>query len=478
MRIQPSPLGEEQALEISSKAKLVEAARTLALSYELVQHNTTTFIPAHWESLDKGPTQDPKDQVWLPMTRQDKRRMANQVSRLLFTTDSEITNFELMLRQFATEPDHIDPQLLVKTTTGLKVIDGSGELVDPPGTFIPNYIKPVLNKDPDAKAQVFDVISGWLNSEEDAHSLLNHLATALAPAWSAVKYVLLIGDGRNGKSVLLSMLADLFGPENVSHVTRQQIADRLPVCTELNNKLLNIIFDGEMAYIKDSSMEKTLIAGEPGYVRMLYENGNTQVQTNALFIEALNSEPKTRDKSGALQKRLSRFFFPNVYPLDLEFEAKMRSPEMLGAFLALLLDHYVQKTEIAVKLKQTQAATELQTEQQLLNSPMLQYVQWLCTRDPQNIDRLRKGNMKIPALVESFMAWRVQEGFSEFSSADVTKMFKEGFTFKRASSRENGKVTKVLAIKEPKAEVIALLDMLEGDAEDEHELLDDTLVAE
>lgn len=151
---------------------------------------------------------------------------------------------------------------------------------------------------------------------------------------------------------------------------------------------------------------------------------------------------------------------------------------MLGAFLALLLDHYVQKTEIAVKLKQTQAATELQTEQQLLNSPMLQYVQWLCTRDPQNIDRLRKGNMKIPALVESFMAWRVQEGFSEFSSADVTKMFKEGFTFKRASSRENGKVTKVLAIKEPKAEVIALLDMLEGDAEDEHELLDDTLVAE
>lgn len=147
-------------MEISSKPKLVEAARTLALSYELVQHNTTTFIPAHWESLDKGPTQEPKDQVWLPMTRQDKRRMANQVSRLLFTTDSEITNFELMLRQFATELDHIEPQLLVKTTTGLKVIDGSGELVDPPGTFIPNYIKPVLSEDPAAKAQVFDVIAG------------------------------------------------------------------------------------------------------------------------------------------------------------------------------------------------------------------------------------------------------------------------------------------------------------------------------
>ena len=72
----------------------------------------------------------------------------------------------------------------------------------------------------------------------------------------------------------------------------------------------------------------------------------------------------------------------------------------------------------------------------------------------------------------------MQEGFSEFSSADVTKMFKEGFSFIRVSSRDGGRVTKVLALGEPKAEVIALLDMMEGDAEDEHELLDDTLVAE
>ena len=57
-------------------------------------------------------------------------------------------------------------------------------------------------------------------------------------------------------------------------------------------------------------------------------------------------------------------------------------------------------------------------------------------------------------------------------------MFKEGFTFIRVSSRDSGRVSKVLALGEPKAEVIALLDMMEGDAEDEHEFLDDTLVAE
>lgn len=287
----------------------------------------------------------------------------------------------------------------------------------------------------------------------------------LAPGWSAVKYVLLIGDGRNGKSVLLSMLQDLFGASNVSNVTRQQIAERLPVCVELNNKLLNIIFDGEMAYIKDSSMEKTLIAGEPGSVRLLYENGNTRVQTNALFLEALNSEPKTRDKSGALQKRLSRFWFPNTYPIDMAFEKRMRSDELLGAFLSLLLDHFVTKYELADKLKQTSGSSALQVEQNLLNSPLHQFVSYLVSSDASWNDRLRQPVMVDP-LVDSFMAWRVNEGFTEFSTADVKRLFKEGFSTDWKTVREAGKVVKKQRLLEPKPEILALLNQLKGADED------------
>ena len=451
-------------LELSSKATLARAARTVAESYELVQHGSHTFIPCHWLTEAIGPL-PAAERIWQPLTRNDKRRLANQTQNILFATDSELTNFDLMLRQFAIEDESVIQHLLVRTEDGLKMLDETGTLVEPTGQFCPNVLKPVLNTDEAAKAEVFDVIKGWLNSEEEAHSLLHHLATALCPGWSAVKYVLLIGDGRNGKSVLLSMLQDLFGASNVSNVTRQQIAERLPVCVELNNKLLNIIFDGEMAYIKDSSMEKTLIAGEPGYVRLLYENGNTRVQTNALFLEALNSEPKTRDKSGALQKRLSRFWFPNTYPIDMAFEKRMRSDELLGAFLSLLLDHFVTKYELADKLKQTSGSSALQVEQNLLNSPLHQFVSYLVSSDASWNDRLRQPVMVDP-LVDSFMAWRVDEGFTEFSTADVKRLFKEGFSTDWKTVREAGKVVKKQRLLEPKPEILALLNQLKGADED------------
>lgn len=451
-------------LELSSKATLARAARTVAESYELVQHGSHTFIPCHWLTEAIGPL-PAAERIWQPLTRNDKRRLANQTQNILFATDSELTNFDLMLRQFAIEDESVIQHLLVRTEDGLKMLDETGTLVEPTGQFCPNVLKPVLNTDEAAKAGVFDVIKGWLNSEEEAHSLLHHLATALCPGWSAVKYVLLIGDGRNGKSVLLSMLQDLFGASNVSNVTRQQIAERLPVCVELNNKLLNIIFDGEMAYIKDSSMEKTLIAGEPGYVRLLYENGNTRVQTNALFLEALNSEPKTRDKSGALQKRLSRFWFPNTYPIDMAFEKRMRSDELLGAFLSLLLDHFVTKYELADKLKQTSGSSALQVEQNLLNSPLHQFVSYLVSSDASWNDRLRQPVMVDP-LVDSFMAWRVNEGFTEFSTADVKRLFKEGFSTDWKTVREAGKVVKKQRLLEPKPEILALLNQLKGADED------------
>lgn len=449
-------------LELTSKPAMAAAAKTLAQSYELVQHNSVTYIPTNWRTLEKGPC-GPEDCIWLPLSRQDKRRMANNLSNILFANDSEITNFDLMLRQFAREDDQAVTRLLIKTEDGLRVLDESGQLIPPDGAFLPNFIKPQLNPEEELKKEVRGVISEWLRSEEEATSLLHHLATALSPGWSAVKYLLLIGDGRNGKSVLLQMLADLFGNENVSGITRQQMADFLPVCSELNGKLLNIVYDGKMTYIKDSSMEKTLIAGEPGYVRMLYENGTTKVQTNALFLEALNNEPKTRDKSSALQKRISRFWFPNVYELDYAFDAHMRSEAMLGAFLALLLDHHVGRDQLAHKLKQTAGATLLQVEQQLLNSPLLQYLQHLVNQDAAWISKFEAGGQLVEPLVSSFMAWRLLEGYNEYSSADVKRMLKEYFHVDRKSVRENGKVIKREQLGQPKPETQALLDQLKGE---------------
>lgn len=452
-------------LELKPKAAQAQAARTLARSFELVQYKTTTYIPADWLTEAIEPLPDIDSKIWLPLSRSDKRQLANQKSNILFASDSELSNFDYMLRQFAHLVEDVPDGIFIRTTTGLRILTESGELIAPDGRFLPNFLKPVLNDDAEQKAEVFAVIVEWLGSEDEAHSLLYHLATALVPTWSAVKYILLLGDGRNGKSLLLKMLVDLFGSENVSHVSRQNMAEQLPVVTELNGKLLNVIFDGKMDYIKDSGLEKTLIAGEPGYVRLLYESGLTRVQTNALFIEGLNKEPKSRDKSQALQKRLVRFYFPNRYPLNYTFEQHMRSPKMLGALLSLLLDHFVRKDEIVEKLSPSKSSVELQLNQMYANSPVFQFIEYLVSKDPSQVDKWI--GEELDPYVTSFMAWRISEGFGEYSSADTVNMFRDCFEVTWKTVRKDGKYARVRYITgiKPDTELL-LMQLKEGETED------------
>ena len=68
------------------------------------------------------------------------------------------------------------------------------------------------------------------------------------------------------------------------------------------------------------------------------------------------------------------------------------------------------------------------------------------------------------------------EGYTEYSTADVHRMFKEQFGTTRKSKREGGKVIKQEVIAFPKSEAEALLNHLKGDIEDG--LLDETVVAD
>jgi phage/plasmid-associated DNA primase len=451
--------------DLKNKQQLADAAMTLAASYDLVQREATTFIPIHWESESPDPPPAPGERIWVPLDRDDKRRLANLKSKILFANDGELRSFDFMVKQLATQNSDYISSILVRTKEGMRQLDERGKLVEHDDSFTPNYVKPMLNEDLEDKEFVFKTISEWLGgSAREADSLLNHLATCLAPGYSAVKYVLLLGEGRNGKSVLLSMLTELFGKENVSSVSRQMMAERSPTCVELNDKLLNVIFDGEMTYIKDSSMEKTLIAGEAGTVRMLYESGSTTVQTNALFIEALNQEPKARDKSSALQKRLVRFQFPNVYAQDKEFFRLMTSERMLGALLSLLIDHYVEEKDIALKLTPTEKSMELQMDQVWITNPVLQYLDYLLTTDPSAIAKLEAGGYPVDSLLASFKPWAESQHMQDRSDGDFLVLLKSSFDIGWKTTRVNGKPKNQKVLKSLKPETAAALEQMKGDS--------------
>ena len=449
--------------DLKTKQQIVDLAQTLARDLNLVQRGSTTYIPAHWDTLDIDQPIDPKETIWIPMSHEEKKDLGNHKGNILFYTEGDLRSFNLVLSQFAENFRGKALDLLVRTNGGLKSLNSFGMLTDPTGHFVPNYIRPMLNEDPADQQIVYDTIKEWLGGGADlTDSLLYHLATCLSPGYSAVKYILLMGEGRNGKGLLLTMLSKLFGVENISSVSRQEMAERRATVSQLNDKLLNVIFDGEMAYIKDSSSEKTLIAGEPLDIEMKYENAPTRVQTNALFIEALNQEPKVRDKSSALQKRLVRFYFPNVYPLDKAFEKKMTSERMLGAFLGLLINHFVREDEIPVKLRLTDASMNLQLEQMWITNPILQFMEHLAGQPGSTLDRLAEGKIWLDDFLASFKPWADNQGMHERSDGDIVALMKSAFVVDSKTRNKAGKRSTQRYIKSLRPETELVYGQLKG----------------
>lgn len=457
-------------LELKTKRELAGHAYALATSLDLVRYRSMTYIPADYETHETSVSPAADRIIWLPLNRERVKRLAAAQFDIMFGSDSDLAGFDFMVAQAAIQVDEAISSLLVRTAGQLRELDEAGTLVAPTGDFRPNFLLPMLNTEQGDKDRVFAVISNWLDSDVEAESLLRHLATSLSPGWSAVKYVLLLGDGRNGKSLMLKMLHHLFGRDNVSNVTRQSISEQSAVVTELNGKLLNIVYDGRAEYLKDSGSEKSLVAGEPIPIRRLYESTATIVQTNALFIEGLNREPKTHDKSSALQKRIVRFQFPNVYALDHKFEKSMLSPESLGAFLSLLIDRYVTEDELAVKLAPTTRAIELQLEQMFANSSGLQFLKYLEESDAMGAHGLL--GSPVNELVSKFQSWRLKENdLGTWAEPDVIALFQPLLNTERRTQRVNGEPRKVRVITSYKSEASAFLESLKG-VEDDAALID------
>jgi phage/plasmid-associated DNA primase len=453
---------------LKNPTELLADADTLAPSYEYRYYNNRLYAPVDYLEGDQGFIPPIERRCWVPLSTTDIQITARELFQTAFRNDKQLWEFIFMLQQSA-QAAHpvgdVQPWLLIKTAGGLKVLREDGQLYDPDGEFVPNMLAPVLNEDKADKAELMKIITEWLGGyEEETMSLLHHLATTLAPHWPTGKYMLLIGDGANGKSLLMTMLQKLFGSHNCSGVARQEISSGSTAVFDVNGKLLNLVFDGPAEFVKDSGREKTLITGESLWVRRLYANEQSEVKTNALFIEGLNQEPRSKDKSSALQRRLVRYRFPNRYIQDDVFFARMLSDQMLGALLSLLMDNYVLPENKAIMLAPTQRSRELQREHMEDNSLAVQFLVHLEETDPAGAV-VRVVDEPFDTLVQMFKSWRIKvDDLTVYDKSTVFSMFNPVLHTVRKSARGPGQsVVKVRVITGVKPDMLELLESLKED---------------
>lgn len=127
------------------------------------------------------------------------------------------------------------------------------------------------------------------------------------------KAFILTGDKSNGKSTFLSMVQCLLGDENISSLDLKELGDRFKTA-EMFGKLANIGDDIGDEFIANPAIFKKLVTGERVSAERKGQNPFEFNNYSKLLFSA-NNIPRIKDKTGAVQRRLT------IIPFDARFSA-------------------------------------------------------------------------------------------------------------------------------------------------------------
>ena len=147
----------------------------------------------------------------------------------------------------------------------------------------------------------------------------------LIPDTSLHKFMVLEGDGANGKSVFLEVLGALLGEENISHVPLGVFGDRFQL-TPTVGKLANIAPEADEDERPNLGVLKQFTAGDRMYLDRKGISG-IQVKPTARLVLATNNRPPLGDRSQGLWRRLLLVPFRVSIPenqQDRELARKLR----------------------------------------------------------------------------------------------------------------------------------------------------------
>lgn len=205
--------------------------------------------------------------------------------------------------------------------------------------YLTNIVFADLDFNPDADCPIFRKVVADALDKDTANVLQEMCGYLLFPDSRHEKIGVLVGEGRNGKSVILNMISYALGEENVTHFGLQQITDASGVfIANMVGKLANICHDsGNLIKVGNEGILKQYASGEPIMAKVLYHQPT--ITTNYPHsIIAVNALPVSADVSDGYFRRFLIIDFPHQIPLnkvDRQLFQKMK-PERMGVLLWII----------------------------------------------------------------------------------------------------------------------------------------------
>lgn len=263
-----------------------------------------------------------------------------------------------------------------------------------------------LNYNPNAKAPRFEqfldeVFAGDSDARQKRLVVEEALGYTLLASCRLEKFLMLIGGGANGKSVLLTVVAALVGTNQVSAVQPNQFDNRFQRA-HLVGKLANIVTEiAQGAEIADDKL-KSLVSGELTTAEMKFKDP-FDFKPFATHWFGTNHLPRTRDFSDALFRRAILLSFNNRFEgdkRDVGLTDKLLA-ELPGIFnialrgLARLLEHG--------RFTECPSSDAIKASWQMETDQVRQYVEAYCVIDAH-------ARVSSKSLFRSYRSWATEVG--------------------------------------------------------------------
>ena len=213
--------------------------------------------------------------------------------------------FEQKIKRNNTVPQHFfnKPQMVNFANGTLHLENSSFVDHDKEDGF--KYVLP-FEYDPAAECPRFDKFMEevTLNDKDLEMVLLEYMGYSLCAIDPAIgqKGLVLIGEGANGKSVLIDLLKYLAGENNYTAMLMGNELNKLENRSNLDGKLFNVSEEVPSNALSESPVFKTLTAGGEISARKLYSDSYT-FKNIAKVIMACNDLPPSRDGSYGFSRR-------------------------------------------------------------------------------------------------------------------------------------------------------------------------------
>jgi len=290
-----------------------------------------------------------------------------------------------------------------------------------------NYDPEALNNSPNWK---YYMMSTFEKDAERVKLIGEMLGYCLTPSCKFHKSFMLIGEGSNGKSVLLDIMDYIWGSKNISDVDISEL-DRAFSRVSLFGKLINKSSEIE-GNLKTTAFFKKIVSGD--MIDGEYKGKDKfSFPSTAKLIFAMNNLPVTKDKSDGLYRRLSIIPFNKQFKgdeIDIDLSEKLKL-EADGIFMFALSG--LKRLTKQKKFTESIEVNNKLEEYKLDSNPVKQYMEEkYITTDEEN------KYISCASLYESYGVWCGDNGFMKMNNINFGKELKR-LKYNKKQKKTEGK---------------------------------------